>query len=203
MSPRSKDHQRWPGLHYEKPCEQAEGGGEMHLVSALFSSELPSMREMWSYWRESSQVPLRWWRDWSLSPGRKGWERWTIQPGDEKAWARQDIKYLHKFMKGECKDRGKTLFSGAWWKDKRQWVQAETQGFAWTSRNTLLWESWRLRLPREVMESPSLKLSFGSGQLALAGPAWAFEVGPDDLQRCLLTSPFCDSVKCLTRLSDK
>lgn len=43
------------------------------------SSDLPRVREMWSYWREASKESLRWLRDWSLSCMRKDWREWAAQ----------------------------------------------------------------------------------------------------------------------------
>ena len=45
-------------------------------LHVMFSSGLPSTREIERYWRESSEGPLRQWRDWNISYIRKGWESW-------------------------------------------------------------------------------------------------------------------------------
>ena len=55
-----------------------------HTCSTVFSSGLPSTRQMWTYWRESREEPLRRLRDWSICPMRKGWESW-----DSSAWRRE------------------------------------------------------------------------------------------------------------------
>lgn len=49
-------------------------------------SGLPSSREIRSYWRESSEGPRKWLRDWSVSTLRKGWES-SGKGGPEKLWS--------------------------------------------------------------------------------------------------------------------
>ena len=44
--------------------------------SNMSSSGLPSTREAWVYWTESSEGTQRWLRDWSISLMRKGWGSW-------------------------------------------------------------------------------------------------------------------------------
>ena len=55
-----------------------------HSWNNVFTCGLPSIRETWACWRESSEGPRRWLRDWSISHTRKGWEIW-----DCSAWTRE------------------------------------------------------------------------------------------------------------------
>lgn len=45
--------------------------------STVSGSELPGARETWSYGRESSEGPQRWWTDWITSPARRSWSSWN------------------------------------------------------------------------------------------------------------------------------
>jgi len=47
-----------------------------HTWSTVSSSGLLGTSEVWAYWRESRGGPQRWWRDWSISRIRRGWESW-------------------------------------------------------------------------------------------------------------------------------
>lgn len=51
-----------------------------HTWSAVTCAGLPSVRETWTYWRESKQVPWRCWRHWRISPTRTGWESGDCSP---------------------------------------------------------------------------------------------------------------------------
>jgi len=58
-------------------------------------------------------------------------------------------------------EQSQALFSGAQCQDQRRWAQTETQNFCLTIRKNCftvrVTKHWH-RLPREVMESPSLEM---------------------------------------------
>jgi len=61
--------------------------------AAVSSPGLPSTRETWTYWRESSKGPLRPIRDWNISPMRRGGESW-----DCSAWKREGWRVYKKLF---------------------------------------------------------------------------------------------------------
>jgi len=97
------------------------------------SSGLPSTREPWAYWRESSKGLQRWRTGASLlweEADRTG----TVQPGEEKAQG--DLIHVYKYLQGRCKEDRARLCSVV--------PSDRTKGLHLH------------RLPREVVVSPSL-----------------------------------------------
>lgn len=39
--------------------------------------------QTWISWRQSSEEPWRWWKDWNITPLKKNWESWTVQSEEE------------------------------------------------------------------------------------------------------------------------
>lgn len=81
----------------------------VNIWSTVFIPKLISTREMWTYWKESSEVLPRWSANWSTSPVGKVWESW-----DCSAWGKRglgDLTKVYKYLKGECREDGISLFS--------------------------------------------------------------------------------------------
>lgn len=79
------------------------------ICRTVSSSADLSAREMWTYWKESSEVLPRWSANWSTSPVGKVWESW-----DCSAWGKRglgDLTKVYKYLKGECREDGISLFS--------------------------------------------------------------------------------------------
>ena len=55
-----------------------------HISSTGSSLDSPGTRETWKHWKESNKGLPWWWKDWGISPVRKGWELGLFSL--EKAW---------------------------------------------------------------------------------------------------------------------
>lgn len=79
------------------PCIKGSQGPPLSTgdtCSAVPCVGLLSAREMWTCWRESSEEPREWWRDWSNSPVRNGLKSWCCS-----AWNREgSIKTLWVYI---------------------------------------------------------------------------------------------------------
>jgi len=64
-----------------------------HIWSIVSSSGLSSTRQIWSYWIESSEGPVRRLRDWSIFPIRHGWDSL-----DCSAWNREGSGRSHQWI---------------------------------------------------------------------------------------------------------
>lgn len=122
---------------------------------------------------------------------RKDWENWTYL-----SWRREDrgnpINFI-KYLKGECPDDGAGLFSvvpsdGIRGK-KHELKHRNTRKNFFSVRVT---EHWN-RLPREAVESPSMKIFRNWLDMVLGNllsVALVLEEGLDRLERSLSTSDF-------------
>ncbi|KAK4823779.1 hypothetical protein QYF61_006501 [Mycteria americana] len=117
----------------------------------------------------------------------------------EKRRLRGDLTNAYKYLKGGCQEDGARLFSVV--------PSARTRGHGHTMKHrrfplnirkhfcTVRASKHRHRLPREIVESPSLEIFKGHLDAVLSNQLWVAHlsrgVGPDDLQ----PQPVCDSVK--------
>ena len=145
------------------------------------SSGLVSTRETWTYWRESNKGPPRWWRDWSTSPVRRGWESW-----DCSAWRRGVLRRISSVSMNTWREGAmRTKPGSCQWRPVPGQEAVDTKwntgGSLWTPENTSVLctgsgcpESlWGL-LPRDLHKSPG----HGPGHPALGVPAGE-EAGTD------------------------
>jgi len=94
-----------------------------HTWSTLSSSGLPSTREPWTYWRQSSEGQWRWLRDWNISPMKNDWESW-----DCSAWRREGSGGILAMYTNTWSEAAKKMEPGSFqWQDNRQWAQIKTQ----------------------------------------------------------------------------
>jgi len=115
---------------------------------------------------------------------------------------RGDLRNADKYLQGGCQEDGARLFPvvpsnstrGNGHKPKPVKFHLNTRKNFFTLRVT---EPWH-RLPREVVESPSLEIFQTHLDKVLCRLLWVTllrqGVGLGDPQRSLLTRPFCDSV---------
>ena len=107
----------WGALHRVWSAEQERWSSHSaqlcwgHIWSTVSSSGLLRSRQTGSCWRECSGGSKRWWRAWSISCMRKGWEPWGCS-----AWRREDAgshqcSSISKVW--ESSAWGQALFSGA------------------------------------------------------------------------------------------
>ena len=105
---------------------------------------------------------------------------------------RGDLIYAYKYLKGRCQEDGaKLFFSGAQRQDKGQWAQTEAQEVPCEQEEELLpseGDGALERLPREVVESPSLEIfKTRSSAVCCRRPCFSRRVGLGDPQRSLPT----------------
>lgn len=108
----------------------------------------------------------------------------TVQPAGEKAWGDFyfSIYVETNYHKGGCNEGGAGLFSVVSRGTARDsGHRTEPRRFLLNITNHL----FAMRLPLEVMDSPSLELF--KSHLALGDPAWAVRAGQGDLWRFLPT----------------
>lgn len=86
---------------------------------------LPSTSLKWTYWKKSSNRPLRWLKDWSVYGVV---ERTGILHPVEGNYQGEILSMYIEISKGMVQiGCSQALSSGAQWQDKRQWAQTRTQ----------------------------------------------------------------------------
>jgi len=194
-------------LPCEDCCQQVEGGdlspllrtgeGEPGVTCPVLGS--PVQTDTWTYWKESSEGPQRWWRDKGISPMRKGWRSW-----DCSAWRtegsggipsrytnnwREDVKRTEPGPFQWCSVTGGEAMGTNW----------NTGGSVWTAVTLTLrvTEHWHMLLTERLC--PGMLWSLYPWRHSKAVWTWSWATGsrrpwlseqvrPDDVWRSLPTS---------------
>jgi len=149
-------------------------------LSAGSSYGLPSTRETWTYWTESSEGPKKQWKNWRISPVRKGWEN-----RDRSAYRREGLwehisictNTQRKGAKNTEYSQLSTLVPRA--RTRGRWHELEDREFPLNIRKHFFGvqvpEYWH-RLPREAVESLAGRYSEAdwtwAWALCSAWPCW-------------------------------
>jgi len=134
----------------------------------------PSTGRMWSSWSGSRGGPLRWSEGWSTSPMRKGWGNWACL-----AWRREGLGETSLWPSGTWREHINRKGSGC----LQGWTVIGQGGMVLNSdRGGLRWILGRSfshrvvmhwnRLPKEVVDAPSLEAFKARLDVALGSLVW-------------------------------
>ena len=126
------------------------------VILPLYSALVRPHMELWvQFWAlqyrigKYSEELLKWWRDWSISHMIKGWESWTCS-AQRRDGCGGGLINVYKYLKGGCQEDGSKLSE----------QNLKHRNFQPNMRKIFtvrMMEHWN-RLPRETVESPSLKI---------------------------------------------